>query len=116
MTMIPLLLALLVAAHPAPPVSPGNASIDYVGRGGIRDWHADDDRGIYLRDRVNRWYYVAFRHSCPGVLYNPTIAFDTNGFNRFDRLSRVVTQTEVCGIESVDCSDAPQAKGGRAAH
>ena len=116
MTIFALLAAAAVAAQPVPSASaPGLASIDFVGRGGIRDWHADDDRGIFLRDRANRWYYAAFRHSCPGVLFNPTIAFDTNGFDRFDRSSLVVTQTEVCAVESVDHSAAPAAKGGLSA-
>lgn len=115
MIMINMILATLAAAQPMAQPTPGNASIDFVNSGGIRDWHADDDRGIYLRDSANRWYYAAFRYNCPGVLYNPRIAFDTDGFSRFDRSSRVVTEIGVCALESVDRSPAPAAKGGRSA-
>jgi hypothetical protein len=105
-------LLLVQSAGGAQPAQ-GNASIDYAAGGGIRDWHADDDRGVYLRDRTNRWYYAAFRHRCPGVVRDQRIAFDTNGFQRFDRLSSVKTATETCAVESLDRSDAPAAKGGK---
>ena len=113
MTIFSILLGGLLGAQGGAMTVPGNTAIDYASVDGIRDWHAEDKRGIYLRDRTNRWYYAAFQHECPGVLYNPTVRFDTNGDHRFDRLSRVITQTEVCGIASVQPSAAPAAKGGR---
>ena len=116
MNTFSIILASFLAAQAAPVHRPGLASIDDAARGGIRDWHAEDDRGIYLRDRTNRWYYAAFRHNCPGVLYDQRIAFRTSASNRFDRQSLVQTETETCAVESVDRSDAPEAKGGKAAN
>ena len=104
---------LLVQSAGGPETANEDAAIDYAASGGIRDWHAVDDRGVYLRDRTNRWYYAAFRHRCPGVVRDQRIAFDTNGYHRFDRLSRVVTQTETCAVESLYRTDAPAAKGGK---
>lgn len=92
------------------------ASIHHANNGGIRDWYAPNAQGIYLRDRTNRWYYAAFSHACPGVLYDDTIGFDTLGDTRFDRGSRVVTRMGSCALESVTFSPAPAAKGGRTSH
>lgn len=120
----PILLAALLAAQSAlaqsavdqPAVdqsAPGLAAIDYAAGGGVRDWQAVDARGIYLRDRTDRWYYAAFDHSCPGVLYDMRLEFFTDGSNRFDRSGRVQTETMTCGIAALDASPAPADKGGR---
>lgn len=117
MRSIPILLAALLAAQSAlaqfvvDPTAPGLAAIDYAVGGGIRDWHAVDARGIYLRDRANRWYYAAFDHDCPGVLYDARIEFITDGSNRFDRLGRVKTETMTCGLAALDASPPPTDKG-----
>lgn len=108
--MTPLILALALAAQP--PVAPGNASIDYATTDGIRDWFAENDRGIFLRDRLNRWYYAAFTARCPGVFDRNSVGFDTFGDVRFDRSSRVVTPTMSCALSSLDRVPAPAAKGG----
>ncbi|GAA4007642.1 hypothetical protein GCM10022280_00180 [Sphingomonas swuensis] len=108
--MTPIILALALAVSPAS--APGNAAIDYANTDGIRDFHADNDRGIYLRDRLGHWYYGAFTARCPGVLDGFSVGFDTNGFQRFDRSSRVVTPTMTCALASLDRSVAPAAKGG----
>lgn len=119
MMAISLFLAALAAQSgalsAAPAFAPGLAAIDYARGGGIRDWYAEDDRGIFLRDRANRWYYAAFDHRCPGVLYDYRLTFDTDGFTRFDRTSRIQTQTMTCGIAALDASDAPADKGGKTA-
>jgi hypothetical protein len=104
------------AAQAHVPTLPPQAAIDHAANGGIRDWHAVDAKGLYLRDRTNRWYYAAFRHVCPGILTDARIAFDTHGDHRFDRLSNVVTSTETCAVESLVESPAPAAKGGRVSH
>lgn len=108
-------LAILLASLMAQPVfaqEGKDAVIDYAAGGGIRDWHAENDRGIYVRDSRNDWYYIQFKAPCPGVLTGQQIAFDTDVVGRFDKLSRVVTQTETCGVESIQRTKAPQAKGG----
>lgn len=106
-------VSFFVPAHADVRVAP-QAAIDHANSGGIRDWHAENSSGVYLRDRTNRWYYASFRHGCPGVLTNPTIAFNTYGDHRFDRSASVITATETCAVESVTVSPAPAAKGGPA--
>lgn len=112
-------LAAAVAAS-APALASTNvarqASIHHANNGGIRDWYAPNARGIYLRDRTNRWYYAAFSNECPGVLQDDTVGFDTFGDSRFDRSSRVVTRFGSCALDSVIASPAPPAKGGPANH
>lgn len=120
MRTLPILLAALCAATPAlaqgpaPMVSrPGLASIDDAAGGGIRDFYAVDARGIYLRDRTNRWYYAAFSGPCPGILYDARIEFVTDASRRLDRSSRIRTETMTCGIAALDHSAPPADKGGR---
>jgi hypothetical protein len=101
------------AASAASPAAVRQASINHFNNESIRDWFAPNANGIYLRDRTNRWYYGAFSHACPGVLYDDTIGFDTFGDSRFDRSSRIVTRFGRCGLDSLTRSPAPLAKGGR---
>lgn len=114
---IPALIVVALSAVSAPAMASmptvRQASIDHANNGGIRDWHAPNAKGIYLRDRTNRWYYAAFSHACPGVMYDDTVGFDTFGDHRFDRSSRVVTRLGSCAIDSLTASPPPAAKGGR---
>lgn len=104
--------ALAACAQQPAPMAPGDSAIDFAAGGGIRDWHAADAQGIYVRDSANRWYYARFTAPCPGVLSDPRIEFDTDVVGRFDRFSRVITQTMTCAVDSLQPTVAPDAKGG----
>lgn len=95
------------AASPA-----GRSAIDYAAGGGIRDWHAEDANGIFIRDSANNWHYARFTGPCPGVVREQQIAFEPDPLGRFDELSRVRTQTETCAVASIQASQPPAAKGG----
>ncbi|QIK78981.1 hypothetical protein G7077_08805 [Sphingomonas piscis] len=104
-----LLCAVPATSQPLPP----QAAIHHANNGGIRDWYASNDAGLYLRDRTNRWYYAQFTHRCPGVLDGMTVLFDTHGDHRFDRSSTVRTKTMTCAVRSLVRTQAPAEKGGR---
>jgi hypothetical protein len=88
-------------------------AIDYAARGGIRDWHADDEQSIYLMDRTGRWYRATFSHRCLNLPSNQAIAFETDALGRFDRFSTIGTADMRCQVESIVRSPRPAAKGGK---
>ena len=99
---------------PMPPLTAAETSIQYAGNGGIRDWHSDNDRSIYLRDRTGRWYLAMFNGVCPNLRAAQTIHFQTDAAGTFDRFSSLSTEYGRCQVGSVVRSPAPLAKGGPA--
>ena len=91
---------------------PGDTSIPFAGRGGIRDWHSDNDRSIYLRDRTGNWFFAIFHGPCPNLGVAQTIQFNTDASGTFDRFSAIATEYARCQIASVVRSPPPAAKGG----
>ena len=103
------------AAAPVQPLMVGDTSIPFAARGGIRDWHSDNDKSIYLRDRAGKWYYATFNGVCPNLGAAQTMSFNTDATGTFDRFSSIVTEYGRCQVGSVVRSPAPAAKGGPAA-
>ncbi len=79
-------IALLAAATPAelPPLL--EASIPF---GGIRDWQADRERGLWVQADSRAWYYGRFTGRCNGLNFATSIGFDTRFQSSFDRWSTV---------------------------
>ena len=113
-------LALLLAAATAgsavaatPTIAPKEATIRYAASGGIRDWHADDERSIFLRDRTGRWYQAHFYGVCPGVRHSPSIGVKTDRLGAFDRFGAITTYRGLCSVSSVVRAAKPAAIGRR---
>ena len=100
------------AAERAAPVYGKPAQIDYARGDGIRDWHADSDRSIYIMDRMGRWYYATLSARCPGLRFQNQIAFDTGPLGEFDTWGSVRTRDQRCYVQTLVTSPAPPAKGG----
>ncbi len=115
MTILFSLLAATVALPPAtlPLPMARETTIRDAANGGIRDWHADDDRNLYLRDRVGRWYHASFAAGCPGVRHSSTIIFNTDALGAFDRFGTISTYRGRCSVNSVVRSSPPAAIGRR---
>lgn len=98
---------------PAPtPVAPGGETIiPFAANGGIVDWHAENDRSIFLRDRAGHWYFVTLASACPGLQFNQNILFSTDPSGNFDRFSAISTRDYRCAVQSIVRSGAPAAKG-----
>lgn len=88
--------------------------ISFASLGGIRDWHAEDDRSIYIRDRAGRWYYATFSARCPSLPFEQTVAFESDVLGTFDSWGVVRTPRYRCHVDSIVASPAPEAKGGPA--
>ncbi|HET7816253.1 MAG TPA: DUF6491 family protein [Sphingomicrobium sp.] len=96
------------------PVTAGDTSIAFAANGGIRDWHANGEQGIYLRDRSGRWYLATFNGVCPNLPAAQTIAFGTDAAGTLDRFSSITTEYARCQIGTIVRSQAPAGKGGPA--
>jgi len=102
-----LVLAGTAAAKPAAP----EASIPFANRGGILDWHADKDRGVWLQDVHRNWFYAKFMGPCIGLDFANSIGFDTRPMGSFDRFSTVVVPgSGRCTVQSFTVSESPYPK------
>lgn len=109
--LIGLAIAGAAAAKPRPahvwPELGVETSIAFPHHGTIRDFEADDDRGVWLEDQQRRWYYARFTGSCQGLNFVQVIGFDTRGSARFDRFSAILVDGDRCPIESLVTAEKP---------
>lgn len=66
----------------------------------VRNFEADEDRGLWIEDQQRRWYYARIKGICPGLKFAQGIGFDTRGSSRFDRSSRIVVEGDLCALET----------------
>ena len=81
----------------------------------IRNWKADRDRGIWIQDRRNDWYYGTFAGVCRDVDFAQAIGVDTRGAARLDRFSAILVRGERCPLSSFVTSEGPPSKKKKAA-
>jgi hypothetical protein len=96
------------AGDAAPP--PAKAYIPFANHGGIRDWKADRDQGLWVQDIHRRWYYAKLMAPCIGLNFAETIAFDTHPLGRFDQFSSIYVPGPGggrCVVQSFTASGAP---------
>lgn len=87
------------------------ASIPFASRGGIRDWSADGDRGLWVQGSSRKWYYAQFMGRCMGLGFATALGFDTRFQGSFDRWSSVlVPGYSRCTLTSLTPSDGPPRK------
>lgn len=87
-----------------------HASIPFANRGGIRDWAADRDRGLWVQDVHRNWYYAKLMGPCIGLNFAHAVGFDTGPMGTLDRFSAIVVPgTGRCVVQSFTPSDGPRA-------
>lgn len=123
----PLSAMALAALLLAPPYASGadkqdtltdaaEASIPFVDHGGIRDWRADRDRGLWVQDVHRNWYYAKLLGPCIGLDFATAIGFVTRPPGSFDRFSTIIVPREgSCRVVNFVRSDGPPPKDKRAA-
>jgi hypothetical protein len=83
-------------------------SIPFANRGGIRDWQADKDRGLWVQDVHGKWFYASLMGPCTGLDFAQTIAFDTRPMGNFDRWSAIIVPRHGrCVVQTFAPSGAP---------
>jgi hypothetical protein len=87
------------------------ASIPFANHGGIRDWQADKDRGLWVQDVHGKWYYASLMAPCTGLNFAQTIGFDTRPMGNFDRWSAIIVpRYGRCTVQSFTPSDGPPSR------
>jgi len=99
-----------VAIPPARAAAPADITIPFVNHGGIRDWRADGDHGLYVQDIHNRWYYAKLMSPCTDLPYAERIGFETRGVDTFDKFSSVVVRGQSCQVTDLAASAGPPKK------
>jgi hypothetical protein len=89
------------------------AGIPFANHGGIRDWSADRDKGLWVQSQNRQWYYAEFMGNCFGLNFTQSLAFDTRPMGTFDRWSSVIVPGyQRCTIKSLMPSDGPPRAAG----
>lgn len=101
----------LMAATPGIAKTPdrGDASIPFVGFGGIRNWTATDGDTVYLQASNNQWYQAELAGPCMGLPFAFGIGVDTRGSDRFDNFSSIIVDGQRCPVASVTKVAGPPA-------
>jgi uncharacterized protein DUF6491 len=87
------------------------ARIPFANHGGIRDWQADHDKGLWVQDVHRNWYYAKFMGTCFGLNFANSIGFDTHPLGQFDKFSSITVPREGrCVVTSFTRSGAPPTK------
>jgi Family of unknown function (DUF6491) len=88
-----------------------SASIPFANHGGIWNWQADRDRGLWVQSNSRQWYYAKFMGPCSGVDFAESVGFDTHPLGTFDRFSAVIVpRWGTCQLQSFEVSDGPPGK------
>ncbi|MGV3554823.1 MAG: hypothetical protein ACO1OD_06165 [Croceibacterium sp.] len=112
-------LALFAAAAAAPlaaantvPLAGVSDQETRIPSGEIREFHRGNGDVMFVRDRENKWFRVAFNSGCLKGTYDPrSMSFSTQDVSgRIDQLTRVTiygAMTRTCLIDSIRRSVAP---------
>jgi hypothetical protein len=96
------------AAEPA--AKPAEAQILFANHGGIQDWHALDDKGLYVRGQDRQWYYATLFASCFRPAHRQRGSFVPAPGRGFDKFSAVVVEGSKCPVVFLVKSDPPPQK------
>lgn len=92
-----------------------DASIAFADHGGIHDWQADRDVGMWVQDSHLKWYYARFMSPCLGLRFAEGVGFVTGPGGNLDRFGAVKVRGEQrCVFTSFEASPGPpkpKAKG-----
>lgn len=111
--MASLLLVITPAAVAQPvqaPITGRDASIPFASLGGIEDWRANGDKGLWIRGRSHNWYYAELMGSCSGLGFEDRIGFVIEPYGSFDKFSSIVVEGRICHIKTLRESDPPPKK------
>jgi len=83
------------------------ARIPFAALGGIRNWVADGDKGLYIEGNRKQWYHAALMGSCLDLPYAERIGFVMEPDLSFNRFSAIVVHGQVCQVKTMVKSNAP---------
>lgn len=83
------------------------AKIPFANHGGIRNFEANGDRGIWIEDRKRRWYYARIIGPCHNLGHANGLAFDTRGAASLDKFGGVIAGRDYCQFDSLVTAEKP---------
>jgi len=83
------------------------AMIPFATLGGINDWRADSDKGMYVQGINRKWFYVTFFGFCPDLRFSDRIAFVTEPGHDLDRFSSILVNGTQCSFRTFEASAGP---------
>lgn len=83
------------------------ASIPFANHGGIRNFEANGDRGLWIEDRQRRWYYARIIGPCRSLDHATGIGFDTRGASSLDKFGGIYVSGDYCQFESLVTAAKP---------
>ncbi|HTT01788.1 MAG TPA: DUF6491 family protein [Steroidobacteraceae bacterium] len=87
------------------------ASIAFASHGGIYDWAADGDRGIYIQDNSRQWYYAKLLAPCINLPFAQRVGFVTEpGSGSFNKFSSIIVRGQQCFVQTFAKSAPPPSK------
>lgn len=86
------------------------AMIPFATLGGIKDWRADGDKGMYIQGIVGgKWFYVTFFGFCPDLRFSDRVAFVTEPGPELDKFSSIFVNGTQCSFRTFAASAGPVA-------
>jgi len=119
LSLAAMLLPLSAAAATEPAKEPRElgveSSIVFPNDSSIRNWQADDERGIWVEGRRGEWFYGSFIGTCRDLDFAQAIGLDTRGASRLDKFATILVRGERCQLSSFVTSAPPPSKQDRKA-
>ena len=110
---LPLLLIAtpaLAQSTPAATAPAKSVSIPFVNHGGIYNYEADGDHGLYIQDVHRAWYYASLFSPCFDLPYANAVGFHTRGIDTLDKFGAIVVGHQECQINDLVASGPPPRK------
>ena len=107
------LVAATLAGSAAASESAVQPSIHFADHGGIYDWRANGDKGIWVQSIGGQWFYGTFMGTCLGLDTALRVGFQSEPTGDFDRWSTVIVPHESrCHLSTFEPSAGPPAHRG----
>ena len=111
---ISLLLAACASQGGAGTAASQGASIPFANMGGIYDWAADGDSGLYIESISMKWYHARLLAPCLDLPFAQRVGFVTEpGTGNFDQFSSILVRGQECPVVSLTPSGPPPATAKR---
>lgn len=104
----------LVALPAAAAETSAEAHIPFANTGGIQDWRALDNKGLYVQGTGRQWYYATLMGPCFGLDTAQGVGFVTSPSDgSFDKFGAVTVGDQRCQVTSLVKSDPPPGEKGK---
>jgi Family of unknown function (DUF6491) len=87
-----------------------DARIPFVNHGGVHNFVADGDDGLWIEGQHRDWYYAKLIGPCWDLPYANAVGFVTRGSDTLDKFSQIVVRGKQCQITSLVTSAPPPSK------